>query len=187
MTIDVWFQKWDLFRNLIADGMFGHLGKQRWKRTDILMLMLTMSVYYQAVGKCQPFASAQWYAGNCFCNEKTVDRLVKWLKLQGFARVKRLRRRDTQALWERQNNKRWTNETWHEFPLYPDGFYSTNEIDLRPLLKELARLLGKILNQKVKQWRIYPGATGITFKGWEPSTDRPRWPVEEFLPLRGRA
>ena len=104
MTIDVFFKKYDLLRDVVA-GMFDHLGKQRWKRTDILMLMLTMSVYYQTMGYRQPFASAHWYAGNCFCSEKTVDRLVKWLKLQGFARVSRLRRRDTQALWVKQNKK----------------------------------------------------------------------------------
>jgi hypothetical protein len=44
-----------------------------------------------------------------------------------------------------------TNESWHAlakasggasspFKLYPDGFYSTNEIDLRPLLAKLANL-----------------------------------------------
>ncbi len=196
MTIDVFYQKYDLLRDVVA-GMFDHLGKQRWKRTDILMLMLTMSVYYQARGLRQPFASAQWYAGNCFASEKTVDRLVKWLKLQGFARVRRLRRRDTEALWQKQNQKGWNNESWHElaamnggpggpFRIYPEGFYSTNEINLRPLLKVLAKLLGRLLNRTIKGWRVYPGSTGITFKAWEPVdwNAPPRWPVEEFLPLQ---
>ncbi len=75
---------------------------------------------------------------------------------------------------------------WHEFTLYPDGFYSTNEIDLRPLLKVLAKLLGRLLNRTVKGWRVYPGPGGITFKAWEPVdwNAPPRWPVEDFLPLQ---
>lgn len=197
MKIDLFFQKFDLLRDLVA-GMFDNLGSQRWKRVDILMLMLTMSVYYQAKGQRQPFASARWYAGNCFCSEKTVDRLVNWLKLEGFARVRRLRRRDTQALWEKQNQKGWNNEGWQElanmnggptgpFKIYPEGFYSTNEIDLRPLLRKLARLLGMLLNRQVEQWRVYSGPGGICCKAWEPvdwSVDHPGWLVEEFLPLQ---
>ena len=197
MPIDLFFAKYDILRNVVA-GMFTPLGKHRWKRVEIVMLLLRMSVYYQAKGYRQPFASANWYAEHCFCSEKTVDRLVKWLKGQGFARVKRLRRRDTEALWEKQNKQGWTNESWHElakehgggkgaFKIYPEGFYSTNEIDLRPLLAQLAKLLGRALTLKVNGYRVYPGIDGITFKAWFPTDPYfikpPPWHVESFLAL----
>jgi hypothetical protein len=197
MPIDVFFAKYDILRNVVA-GMFTDLGKHRWKRVEIVMLLLRMSVYYQTKGYRQPFASAHWYAGNCFCSEKTVDRVVKWLKLQGFARVRRLRRRDTEALWVKQNQKGWTNETWHElakehggatgaFKIYPEGFYSTNEIDLRPLLAKLVKLLGQALELTVSGYRVYPGVDGLTFKAWfrvDPYfTKPPPWHVESFLAL----
>ncbi len=84
MRIDVFFANYDLLREVVAE-MFGNLGKQRWKRVEVLLLMLRLNVYYRAAGKGAPFASAKWYAGNSFCSEKTVDRLVGWLKAQGFA------------------------------------------------------------------------------------------------------
>ena len=113
VPIDLFFGKYDILRVVVTE-MFTPLGRHRWKRVEIVMLLLRMSVYYQAKGYRQPFASAHWYACNCFCSEKTVDRLVKWLKLQGFARVRRLRRRDTEALWMKQNQKGWTNESWQK-------------------------------------------------------------------------
>jgi hypothetical protein len=197
VPIDLFFAKYDILRSVVAE-MFSPLGKHRWKRVEIVMLLLRMSVYYQAKGYRQPFASAHWYAGNCFCSEKTVDRVVKWLKVQGFARVNRLRRRDTQALWVKQNKMGLTNESWHAlakeyggarnpFKLYPDGFYSTNEIDLRPLLAELKRLLGQALKRKVRGYRINLSREGLTFKAWFPVdpyfTKPPPRLVEAFLAL----
>jgi hypothetical protein len=197
VPIDLFFAKYDILRDVVA-GMFSPLGKHRWKRVEIVMLLLRMSVYYQTKGYRQPFASAHWYAGNCFCSEKTVDRLVKWLKLQGFARVKRLRRRDTQALWVKQNKQGLTNESWHAlakeyggarspFKLYPDGFYSTNEIDLRPLLAKLMKLLGQALKLKVRGYRVCLSPEGLTFKAWFPVdpyfTKPPPGHVESFLAL----
>jgi hypothetical protein len=197
VPIDLFFAKYDILRNVVAE-MFSPLGRHRWKRVEIVMLLLRMSVYYQAKGCRQPFASAQWYADNCFCSEKTVDRLVKWLKGQGFARVKRLRRRDTEALWVKQNKQGLTNESWRAlakgcggarspFKLYPEGFYSTNEIDLRPLLAELKRLLGQALKLKVRGYRLYLSGEGLSFKARFPVdpyfTKPPPRHVESFLAL----
>ncbi len=186
MPIDLFFAKYDILREVVA-GMFGDLGKHRWKRVEILMLMLRMNVYYQAVGKGPPFASARWYAGNSFCSEKTVDRLVKWLKVQGFARIRRLRRRDTEAAWEARNSRGYSNERWYDSKLYPDGFFSTNEIDLRPLIAKLVKLLGRALQLQVRGFRVYQGEDGITFKAWFPVdpyfTKPPSERVESFLSL----
>jgi hypothetical protein len=49
VPIDLFFAKYDILRNVVV-GMFPHLGKHRWKRVEIIMLMLRMSVYYQAKG-----------------------------------------------------------------------------------------------------------------------------------------
>ncbi len=197
MPIDLFFAKYDILHEVVA-GMFADLGKHRWKRVEILMLMLRMNVYYKAVGKGPPFASAHWYAANSFCSEKTVDRLVKWLKVQGFARIRRLRRRDTEAAWCAQNSRGFNNDSWHEssqeyggptgfFKLYPEGFYSTNEIDLRPLILKLVKLLGRAMALQVRGFRVYRDPAGIDFKAWFPIdpyfTKPPPERVESFLHL----
>ena len=130
MKMDQFFQHYDLLREVVG-GMLDY----RWKRVEVLLLMLRMNVYGQATGKGAPFASANWYAGNSFCSEKTVDRLVGWLKKQKFAKVRRLRRRDTEAAWIAHNGQGEDNQGWHElaaqygpdgpFRVYPEGFYST--------------------------------------------------------------
>ena len=158
MTVDQFFQNHDLLREIILT-MFSHLGRDRWKRVEILMLMLQMSVYYSSTGKGLPFASARWYAANSFCNEKTVDRLVGWLKQKGLVRVKRLRRRDTEGAWVARNARSDNNQGWRElaqeygpggpFRVFPAGFYSTNALDLLPLIAKLRKLLGAALNKKV--------------------------------------
>ncbi len=197
MKIEVFFQNYDLLREVIA-GMFEHMGKNRWKRVDLVLLMIRMSVYYQAQGKGRPFASARWYAANCFCSEKTVDRAVKWLREHNLLRTKRLRRRDTEIAWVTRNSRGFTNEDWRElsqmnggaagpFKVYPPGFLSTNEMDLDLLLAWLRKLIGKALTLKVAGFRVYRSQDGITFKAWfpvDPYLEKPPpWPVESFLAL----
>ncbi len=192
MKMDQFFQHYDLLREVVG-GMLDY----KWKRVEILLLMLRMNVYGHATGKGAPFASANWYAGNSFCSEKTVDRLVSWLKEKSFAKVRRLRRRDTEAAWVSRNNRGEDNQGWHDlaaqygpdgpFKVYPEGFYSTNEIDLQPLLAVLRKLLGQALNRVVKGFRVYRDKGGITFKAWfpiDPSFNKsPPGPVEGFVPL----
>ena len=199
MTIDLFFKKYDLIREIIW-AMFMGKAAVREKRVDALMLMLQMNVYYLGIGKRPPFASARWYASNSRCSEKTVDRLVGWLKEMGFARVKRLRRRDTESAWEQQNREGRDNSAWRElaqeygpggpFKVYPAGFYSTNELDLRPLIAQLCTLLGQALQEWLSWWRVYKVEGGVLFKTALPAKAKrgqwyrpPSWPVETFLPL----
>jgi hypothetical protein len=98
----------------------------------------------------------------------------------------------------KQNKLGLTNESWHAlakeyggqkspFKLYPEGFYSTNEIDLRPLIAKLMKLLGQALKLKVRGCRVYPSRDGLTFKAWFPVdpyfTKPPPGHVESFLAL----
>ncbi len=191
MKMDQFFQHYDLLREVVG-GMLDY----KWKRVEVLLLMVRMNVYGQATGKGAPFASANWYAGNSLCSEKTVDRLVGWLKKQKFAKVRRLRRRDTEATWIAHNSRGEDNQGWHQlaaqygpggpFKVYPEGFYSTNEIDLQPLLTVLRKLLGRALNRMVKGFRVYRDQGGITFKAWfpiDPSFNKSPPVVEGFLSL----
>jgi len=188
LTIDLFYKKHALVREIVW-AFFEGKAYIREKRVNVLMLMLQMNVYYLGMGKGAPFASAQWYAGNSFCSEKTVDRLVKWLKIKGFAKVRRLRRRDTEAGYDNQSWRDLAAEYGPNgpFKLYPEGFYSTNEIDLSVLLAEISKLLGKALTEWVSWWRVFQTEAGVLFKASFPShlsSDRPpRAPIEAFMPL----
>jgi hypothetical protein len=70
----------------------------------------------------------------------------------------------------------------------PETHSSSTEIDLRPLLAELKRLLGQALKLKVRGYRLYLSREGLSFKAWFPVdpyfTKPPPRLVESFLALQ---
>ena len=157
MKIEQFFKNTDTIRSLLW-SMHHFVNRDRGKRVDALMLMLQMAVYYRG----PIFPSARWIAGMSRCDEKTVDRLIAWLRTAGLIRTRRLIR---------------------------NGRLSTNSIDLSPLINKLRGLLGRVLFRRPKRVRIEydPKAKGIHFLAWFESALRTREdqppPVQGFFPV----
>ncbi len=130
MRIEQFFKGYDTIRS-----MFMGMGLS-WQRTDALMLLLKMTIYYQ-----KPiYPSAPWVAEQVGISEKTVDRLISWLKEEGLISVKRTRRED--------------------------GYWSVNRMNLGALIYKLRKLLGPLLNRYPKGVRLYRSGNSVTLKVW---------------------
>ncbi len=103
-------------------------------RTEMILLVLRIQAVH---GRC--FASAAYIAGATGGNEKTWDRLLAWMRDQGWAHTTR--------------NVR------------ADGCLSTNTIDLRGLWYSLVRRLGGALFDLARRiHQIYAGRHHLVLK-----------------------
>lgn len=134
MKIEQLFKNWDNVRSLLRE-----MGLS-WERIEVVMLLMKMNLFYR--GPVTP--SARWLAAMSGCNEKTVDRLVAWLKSEGLARVSRTRRQD--------------------------GYYSVNELDLGEFLRRLVKLLGPALRYPGAKLIIRRVRDSVSVKGWFPKS-----------------
>ena len=99
--------------HLIRDALGGMFGS--WKRVEMVLTALRLQSYY---GKpC--YASARFLAASALGSEKTWDRALAQLRVNGLALVRHRRRRS--------------------------GYRSTNSVDLTPLWQRLLRLLQQAL------------------------------------------
>lgn len=145
MTIDSFFKRYDYLRSLLQTMGLSN------QRVELLLLMMQMNLYYHG-----PItASAKWLAGMTRCNEKTVDRLLAWLKSEGLAEVTRLKR--------------------------PDGYWSVNQTSLLPFIKKLSKLLRPALEHARAKVSIAinHGRTYVTVNGWFPGGRLAGWCADE--------
>lgn len=158
MTVGTFFKRYWVIRSLLVEMGFSQ------QRVEAAMLLLKMFLYYR--GPVTP--STLWVAEMSGCSEKTVDRMVAWLRSEGLISTQRLRRYELNGGQRRGR----------------DLYYSVNKISLEGLAKVVAKLLRPALkydraNLKVQIQRL---SNLVSIKGWFPGATVPPW--EEWFEFK---